>query len=157
MLRINKKVEYALMALKFIWENKQPGEVTSAREICEQFGSPFDTTAKVMQSMNQAGILTSIKGVKGGYALERSLESVTYMQLVRIIEKKENQSVCHGEQGTCELFHSCNIVAPVEKLNHTLNHYLESLTIGQLFRMSFTEMNQNHETLTEKNRNSLQV
>jgi Rrf2 family protein len=157
MLRINKKVEYALMALKFIWENKAPGDVTSAREICEKFGSPFDTTAKVMQSMNQAGILTSIKGVKGGYTLETSLENITYMQLVRIIEKKEAHSICHGEQGTCELYHSCNIVAPIEKLNHTLNHYLESLTIGQLFKMSFPEITGTLKQTKAKTTEALQV
>lgn len=149
MLRINRKVEYALMALKFIWESKASGEVTSAREICEKFNVPFDTTAKVMQAMNQAGILTSIKGVKGGYALERSLECLTYMELVRVIEKKESQSVCHNEQGTCELYHTCNIVGPVEKLNHTLNHYLESLTILQLFQMSFPEISEQNIEIEE--------
>ena len=71
MLKINKKVEYALMALKFMADkthsaipNNQDNEVvilTSAREICDEFNTPFDTTAKVMQLMNNHDILKSVK------------------------------------------------------------------------------------------------
>ena len=67
MLKINKKVEYALMALKFMAEEKAIGKITSAREICDKFNTPFDTTAKVMQAMNHHKILNSVKGTKGGY------------------------------------------------------------------------------------------
>jgi Rrf2 family nitric oxide-sensitive transcriptional repressor len=137
MLRINKKVEYALMALKFIWENKDPGALTSAREVCDKFHAPFDTVAKVMQSMNNAGILHSSKGIKGGYQLAQDLSLLTYMDLVNIIEKKQHEDICHSDKGVCELYDSCNIVAPIDKLNRTLNQYLETLSIKNLFEMSF--------------------
>ena len=58
MLKITKKVEYALISLKFIWEEKSRGELTTAREICSKFNLPFDTTSKVMQAMNNAKSLT---------------------------------------------------------------------------------------------------
>ena len=66
MLKINKKVEYALIALKLMLEKEQ-GELTTAREVSDKFHTPFDTTAKVMQMMNSARMLESVKGVKGGY------------------------------------------------------------------------------------------
>jgi len=138
MLRINKKVEYALMALKFMSEEKNVGELTTAREVCDKFQTPFDTTAKVMQAMNNAGLLHSSKGIKGGYGLARQLSQITYMELTRIIEKKDQESVCSKPDGQCELMGNCNIVAPIERLNLTLNKYLEQLTIEQLFRQSFT-------------------
>ena len=136
MLKINRKVEYALMALKFMSE-KSEENLTSAREVCDQFSTPFDTTAKVMQSMNQYGILKSVKGTKGGYFLSKSLSQITYMDLTRIVEKKDNSNVCMGNKGLCELYSSCNIVDPIEKLNRTLNEYLEKLTIAELFETSF--------------------
>ena len=51
MLKINKKTEYALMALKFIGE-RENGALVTVREICDVLKTPFDTTAKVMQAMN---------------------------------------------------------------------------------------------------------
>lgn len=138
MLKINKKVEYALMALKFM-ADKQVQELegenvlTSAREICDEFNIPFDTTAKVMQQMNNQEILKSTKGIKGGYSLNKSLDEITYMELVRLVEgKKEIGRVCSGNNGTCELFEKCNITTPVEKLNSKLNAFLETLSLSEL-------------------------
>lgn len=156
MIKINKKVEYALMALKHLSvQTTHPSEshahvckdgghaLTSAREICDQYGTPFDTVAKVMQVMNAHEILKSVKGIKGGYYLNKSLHDITYMQLVRMIEGKEDLGrVCQSQKGMCELYHKCNIVTPVEQLNRKLNSYLETLTIYEL--LMGTEFNHDH-------------
>lgn len=132
MLKINKKVEYALISLKYILD-KGGERLVSAREICDAFNTPFDTTAKVMQLMNGHGILKSVKGIKGGYALEKSLESISYMQLVRLIEGKEEIGrTCITNKGTCDLINKCNIISPLEQLHANLNLYLETLTLHDL-------------------------
>lgn len=151
MLKINKKVEYALMALKHLSnENARKNSsgtddavLISAREICDQYGTPFDTMAKVMQVMNAHDLLKSVKGIKGGYYLNKSLDQITYMQLVRMIEgKDEIGRVCQSHKGMCELFNKCNIVTPVEQLNKKLNIFLETLTIQEL--LHGTEFNHVH-------------
>lgn len=148
MLKINKKVEYALMALKFMADkapNRQNNSetnggssdqitLTSAREICDEFNTPFDTTAKVMQLMNNQEILKSVKGIKGGYSLNKDLSEITYMSLVRLIEGKEVGRVCITTKGTCELFGKCNIATPVELLNRKLNIFLETLSLADLLK-----------------------
>lgn len=132
MLRINKKVEYALMALKFM-ATKEAGDLTSAREICEAFKAPFDTTAKVLQIMNSNGLLNSVKGIRGGYHLEKDLDEITYMQLARMVEGKNDLQFCQNSKGElCELYESCNIASPMESLNKKLNSYLENLTLKEL-------------------------
>lgn len=131
MLRINKKVEYALMALKFM-ASKKDGELTSAREICDEFRTPFDTVAKVLQSLNLHEILNSVKGVNGGYTLSRPLNEITFMELSRIIEGSPRGKNCLAEKGTCELYGSCNIVTPIEQLRTKIEGYLERLTLEEL-------------------------
>ncbi|MDO9182366.1 MAG: Rrf2 family transcriptional regulator [Bacteriovorax sp.] len=151
MLKINKKVEYALMALKFMADKaatesesdkRHDHGLTSAREICDQFNTPFDTTAKVMQLMNNQEILKSVKGIKGGYSLNKNLSDITYMNLVRLIEGKVVGRVCTSEKGTCELFNKCNITTPLELLNRKLNVFLETLTLAEL--LQGTEFNPHH-------------
>ncbi len=129
MIKINRKVEYALMVLKLMKE-KAPGDLTTAREVCDKFETPFDTTAKVMQQMNNAGILHSQKGVKGGYSLARELNEVTYMDLVQLIEGKSFMMDCHD--GPCELYHTCNITQPIKRLNDYLINIFSSLTLNEL-------------------------
>lgn len=132
MLKINKKVEYALMALKYIADSDQT-RLISAREICDEFATPFDTTAKVMQVMNNHGILKSVKGIKGGYSLLRPLHDISYMELVMMIEGKEELGkACISTKGKCELFDKCNIISPVEQLNQKLNSYLMTLSLEEL-------------------------
>ena len=139
MLKITKKVEYALISLKFIWEEKSREELTTAREICSKFSLPFDTTSKVMQSMNNAGILNSEKGIKGGYALAKELSKISYLELVQIVDPKFNdEEFCQSNKGLCDLYSNCNIIKPIDKLNATLNNYLKNLTIDQLFTMAFS-------------------
>lgn len=132
MLKINRKVEYALMALKFM-AAKNDGSLTSAREVCETFNVPFDTTAKVLQIMNSGGMLHSVKGIRGGYQLQKDLNDITYMQLARLVEGKEDVQFCQNSKGeVCELYSNCNIANPLEQLNKKLNSYLEDLSLKEL-------------------------
>ncbi len=135
MLKINKKVEYALMALKFMADKNDSIPLVSAREVCDAFHTPFDTTAKVMQVMNNHDILKSVKGIKGGYSLNKSLTEITYMELVQMVEgRDEIGRVCTNHKGTCELIGTCNISTPVENLNKKLNTFLENLTLAELLQ-----------------------
>lgn len=123
------------MALKFMADKTNQIPLVSAREICDEFQTPFDTTAKVMQIMNGHDILKSVKGIKGGYSLNKSLSTITYMELVRMIEGKEEIGrVCTNHKGTCELLGKCNISTPVENLNKKLNGFLENLTLAELLQ-----------------------
>ena len=132
MLKINRKVEYALMALKFILDKKDPEIKVSAREICEALQTPFDTTAKVMQVMNNQEILTSSKGIKGGYTLKRPLKEVSFLELVKIIEGVEFTSICTSNKGPCDLLASCNIADPLRKLNRSVFKHLDHLSLEEL-------------------------
>jgi Rrf2 family protein len=129
MIKINRKVEYALMVLKLM-KDKEASELTTAREVCDRFDTPFDTTAKVMQLMNNAGILHSHKGVKGGYSLSKDLSRVTYMELVELIEGKSFMMDCH--EGPCELIGKCNISQPIKRLNDYLINIFNALTLNEL-------------------------
>ena len=129
MIKINRRVEYALMVLMLMKE-KDRSDLTTAREVCDRFETPFDTTAKVMQLMNNVGILHSQKGVKGGYSLARDLSQVTYMELVQLIEGKSFMMDCH--EGPCELLHKCNISQPIKRLNDYLINIFNALTLNEL-------------------------
>jgi len=129
MLKINKKVEYALIVLKLMLEKRQE-ELTTAREISDRFKTPFDTTAKVMQVMNGAKILASVKGVKGGYYLSRDLSTLSYMDLAEMIEGKSLSIDCETQK--CSLLGSCNISGPIQRLNQYLNVFFRDLSVKEL-------------------------
>lgn len=129
MVKINKKVEYALMVLKHM-NAKNLEDLTTAREICDKYNIPFDTTAKVMQQMNTYGFFNSHKGVKGGYSLKINLKNISYLELVQLVEGKKATIDCMMDK--CTLLNSCNIVSPMKKLNEHLMYFFKGLTLDEL-------------------------
>ena len=80
--------------------------------------------------MNNKKILGSSQGVKGGYKLERSLEDITYLELLEIIEQKCFDKNC--SEINCSLIESCNITGPIQKLNQQLISFFKSITLNSL-------------------------
>lgn len=133
MNKINRKLEYALMALKHM-SQKIPGELTSAKEVSESFHTPFDATARVMQQMAQKenGLLRAEYGANGGYQISKDLARVSILDLIEMIEGPTALVKCvNGDKG-CEIKGTCNISSPLQQLNDRLNGFYESLSLKEL-------------------------
>jgi Rrf2 family transcriptional regulator, nitric oxide-sensitive transcriptional repressor len=132
MNRLNRKVEYALMALKFM-ASKPSSTLTSAKEISENLNLPFDATARVLQSMAHAGFLRVVQGAHGGYVIIKDLSQISFHQLVEVIEGPLEIARClHGEG--CELLHTCNIQSPMSVLNQKLVEFYQGLSLAEILR-----------------------
>ena len=134
MNRLNRKVEYALMALK-VMAVKRPGELTSAKDVVEATGCPFDATARVLQQLVQADVLRSEQGAHGGYVLIRDLNRFSRFQLQEIILGEMAVAKCLTEEKDCDLKSTCNILSPVTILNRRLSDFYSQLTVGELLKL----------------------
>lgn len=133
MNKMNRKLEYSLMALKHM-SLKTPGELTSAKEVSESYHAPFDATARVMQMMAQNGILRSEHGAQGGYQITRDLSKVTLHDLLEIIQGPMSIAKCMQKEEPCEMQSNCNIISPVMNLNQKLNEFYQNLTLKELLQ-----------------------
>lgn len=133
MYRINRKIEYALMALKQM-SQKMPGELTSAKEVCDQLKTPFDATARVMQIMANKGLLRSEHGAFGGYQITKDLAKVSLYDLVEMIEGPQALVKCiHNADGeSCDIRSNCNISQPLTVLNQKLNDFYRGVSLREL-------------------------
>ncbi len=132
MNKINRKLEYALMALKHM-SQKIPGELTSAKEVSDSFHTPFDATARVMQQMAQkGGILRAEYGANGGYQITKDLAKVSIHDLLEVIEGPTALVKCLHKEAPCEIQGTCNIVSPVTTLNTKLTEFYKSLSLKDL-------------------------
>src|SRR6185437_15556598 len=63
MIKLNRTTEYGLMALRHMNQKSKAGpELTSAREVADVFGLPFEITAKTLQRMKEIGLIHSSQG-----------------------------------------------------------------------------------------------
>lgn len=140
MNKLNRKLEYALMALKHL-SNKIPGELTSAKEVSESFNTPFDATARVMQVMAQKGLLRAEQGAFGGYQITKDLSKVTMLHLLEMIEGPTAVVKCLHSQSPCEIQGTCNILSPVQLLQLKLNEFYGGITLKELLIESPPNLN----------------
>ena len=132
MFKVNKKVEYALMALKHMSQFDED-VLCSVKEVCEQYKSPFDVTSRAMQQMASKGILKSEKGVNGGYRIMEDLNTVSMLTLVEVLLGPVHVAKClPGDGSNCSLGETCNLINPMMKLDSRLRDFLGSLTVGEL-------------------------
>jgi len=132
MNKINRKLEYALMALKFM-SQKIPGELTTAKQVSEAFHTPFDATARVMQQMAQkGGILRAEYGASGGYQITKDLAKVSIHDLVEIVEGPTALVKCLHKEEPCEISGTCNIVSPITSLNQKLTEFYKAVSLKDL-------------------------
>lgn len=130
MIKMNRNIEYALMALQFI-KGQDQGRPVSVKEICEELSSPFDSTSRVLQKMSRSKWLKSAQGTNGGYVLDESLfKDVTLHNLIELISGGLKLVKCI--EGQCELTSSCNIQTPVNRLNQGLISYYKTVFIKDL-------------------------
>lgn len=136
MNRINRKVEYALMALKYM-SQKYAGQLTTVKEICQATGAPFDATSRVMQLMAQRGILKSVHGAHGGYLIARDLSKVSFYDVAETVLGPVEVVRCAGAHSeSCEFLHKCNVQSPLQNLNNRLIGFYQTVTVAELLNLN---------------------
>lgn len=131
MIRLSRKMEYALVAVKYM-AGKIPGELTSAKEISDKFHTPFDATARVMQALAQKGLLKSEQGALGGYFISKDLNRVSLYDVLEVIEGPTQIVKCLQKDEACDVQAHCNIVSPVHTLNQKLVQFYSGLKLKDL-------------------------
>ncbi|MFP5518302.1 MAG: RrF2 family transcriptional regulator [Bdellovibrionia bacterium] len=131
MTKLNRKIEYALMALKYM-SQKIPGELTTAKEVSESFQTPFDATARVMQIMASKGLLRVEHGAMGGYQITRDLSKVSMHELYELLEGPTGIVKCIQKEEPCEIYETCNIVSPLTALNRRLIEFYKGISLKEL-------------------------
>ena len=84
---------YALQAALHLAQ-QAPGASVSASQMAEHLDLPATYLAKVLQRMNQDGILSSRRGVHGGYRLTESPRSLTVERVVSPFEELRAPETC---------------------------------------------------------------
>jgi len=131
-LKVNRKVEYGLVALKHML-TKPKGQLTSVREICDHYGTPFDPVAHVLRILNAGGLVQSEQGAHGGYRLMDEMRNINLAQFIEIVEGHLAFADClRDEECRCNLMERCNIAGPMQVLNSKLLEFFKSVSVRDM-------------------------
>ena len=132
MLRLSKKADYALMAMKHLARNSSGSQSTSAREIAEQYDIPIELLAKVLQRLVRTGLLVSTQGTRGGYALSRSAKAISVADVIQAIDGPLTVTACSTSNSECEQYSKCSIRDPLWQIRERIVAALGDVTLSEM-------------------------
>lgn len=133
MIRLSKKVEYALIALLHMSE-KRASELTTTRELSQEYQIPQELMGKILQRLAKQRIIRSVQGIKGGYSLEKPLEAVNLNQIAQVVDGPLQVVTCISLKGksTCTQTGDYRIKNPMEVIQQKLNNFFNGITLKDL-------------------------
>lgn len=132
MLKLTKKADYGLIALKHLAVNADAG-VASAKEIAETYHIPLPLLSKILQKLNKSGFLRSEQGNNGGYRLARSARDISTLDVIRAIDGPIILTHCFTDHNKgCLITDTCNVREPLRKVHEGILKLLGGITIQDL-------------------------
>ena len=131
MLRLSKKADYALIAMKHLALRGDRAS-SSAREIAEAYGIPIELMAKVLQRLVRRGLLASHQGTHGGYQLARVPVLISVADVIQAIDGPVTVTACSTDDAQCEQYSKCNVRDPLWRVRERILSALGECTIAEL-------------------------
>ena len=131
MLRLSKKADYGLIAVKHLAE-RPPATACSAKEIARTYGIPTELLAKILQKLAKNRLLISQHGTYGGYVLARHSSEISAFEVIRAIEGPLFITGCVTDRRECGQMTRCTVREPLQRVNETLVKALSAVTISSL-------------------------
>ena len=131
MLRLSKKADYALMAMKHL-AAKQDQASCSAREIAEAYQIPLELLAKVLQRLVRARLLVSVQGTRGGYRLSRMARAIPVAEVIEAVDGPLTVTACSDDDQDCEQYSKCSIRDPLWKIRGRIIDALNAVSVADL-------------------------
>jgi Rrf2 family protein len=130
MLKITRKVEYALIALRHM-QLKESEELTSTKEIATRYGVPQQLLAKTLQHMARDGIIEAVQGPAGGYRVATNLEQISMKDFFEKLEGPLGMMDCYFDSD-CIQFGSCNIRVPIQRINDNMRNLFSQMSVQEV-------------------------
>lgn len=133
MLRLTKKADYSLIALKhFAIKQQEKGTAVSAKEVSDSCGIPLPLLSKLLQKLGKSGFLISEYGTNGGYRLARAPKQISTLEVIRAIDGPIVLANCFTEHAVCGHASRCTVKKPLRRIHEGILDLLKSVSIQDM-------------------------
>ncbi len=131
MLKLSKKADYGLIALRHMAQHAKLG-ACSAKDLAERYAIPQEALAKILQKLTKAGLLLSQHGVNGGYTLARDARQISAFEVIQAIDGPMFITSCSTTVRECDQSPRCTVREPLRQVSRSIEEVLSRLTISEL-------------------------
>lgn len=129
---ITREMDYALRILRALYQNGQ----LSATSISQKEQISKAVTLKVLKALHAAGLVSSLRGVNGGYILNRPCETLYLKDLFGALGEPVFVNRCQMPGYRCEnhLGDNCGICRELSRIQETLDRELCKTPLSAMFQ-----------------------
>jgi FeS assembly SUF system regulator len=132
MIRLAKLTDYGLV-LMTIMARRGVATVHTARDLAAASRLPLPTVSKVLKQLLQSGLLTSHRGLKGGYGLAKEPAEISIAEIVTALEGPIALTECSTDtSGLCDLEGHCPTRANQRIITQVMRGALEKVMLSDL-------------------------
>jgi FeS assembly SUF system regulator len=138
MLRISKLTDYATVILAALAE--QPEHVRTAVALAEGTRIAAPTVSKLLKQLQRAGLVTSTRGLHGGYQLARPATQISAAAILDALEGPVALTDCSAGHGNCGIEATCRVSKVWQRLNLAIRRSLYEVSLAQLAGLDSTQV-----------------
>jgi len=131
-MKVSTKGRYAIRLMIDLEQNSK-GEYVSIKEIAKRQEVSVKYLEQIVNQLNKAGYLLSIRGPHGGYKLAKPAEAYSVGDILRVTEGPLVPVAClEDEVNSCERSPCCITIGFWTGLSHLINEYVDGVTLADL-------------------------
>jgi FeS assembly SUF system regulator len=131
MIKLSRFADYAVVILS---ELAQAGRVRlAASDLAVKTNLPEPSVAKILKSLTRAQVLSSMRGVNGGYCLARGAGDISVADIITAIDGPISLTDC-ADNSPCALEGHCSMHGRWGKVNLAIRTALESVSLSDLMQ-----------------------
>ncbi|MEW6324357.1 MAG: Rrf2 family transcriptional regulator [Nitrospirota bacterium] len=134
MLKFSKKVDYGLMAIRYLADHENEKIITT-KAIADHCQIPGELLAKILQRLAKQGLVQSHNGSHGGYHLAKELGRITVAEVMEAIEGPFAIAACYRGQGHngCDQYRVCTVRQPLGQVQADIIALLSRMTLDGMY------------------------
>lgn len=137
MFRLSRLSDYAVVVLSQLV--KEQGQLLTATQLAANTGIPEPTVAKVLKLLSKQDVITSARGMNGGYKMDKAATTITVADVIVALEGPIALTACIEEgaeekdnNSCCALSSLCPMTGRWRMVNNAIVGALQSLTLADL-------------------------
>jgi len=129
MLKLTRKLEYALIALRHMQDKGD--SLSSTKEIADMYLIPHELLAKTLQQMARLNYIKATQGPLGGYRIRKGLTEISMTQFMEDLEGPIGIVDCNINSDCIQL-DNCNIRLPIKQINNNIRAIFNEIRVGDI-------------------------
>lgn len=135
MIKLSKLTDYSVVILAEM--AKRSGDLMTSSNLTGKTGLPEPTVAKVLKLLAKGGLITSTRGVNGGYTLARPAAEITMASVIIALEGPVQLTSCvDGTEECCSHSVNCSMKGKWNPVNDAMRQALENVSLAQMMEAS---------------------